>query len=51
MLDRLSFMRFLGLGINDRLPDAKTIWQIRNRFAKAGLVKKLISVAGPTTVP
>ena len=23
--DRLSFMRFLGLGLNDRVPDAKTI--------------------------
>jgi len=24
ILDRLSFMRFLGLGINDPVPDAKT---------------------------
>ena len=24
--DRLSFMRFLGLGIKDKVPDAKTIW-------------------------
>ncbi len=24
--DRLSFMRFLGLGLSDRVPDAKTIW-------------------------
>ena len=23
--DRLSFMRFLGLGLSDRVPDAKTI--------------------------
>jgi transposase, IS5 family len=23
--DRLSFMRFLGLGLGDRVPDAKTI--------------------------
>jgi transposase, IS5 family len=24
--DRLSFMRFLGLGFGDKVPDAKTIW-------------------------
>jgi hypothetical protein len=24
--DRLSFMRFLGLGLSDRVPDARTIW-------------------------
>jgi transposase, IS5 family len=23
--DRLSFMRFLGLGLSDRVPDARTI--------------------------
>jgi len=25
--DRLSFMRFLGLGLSDRIPDARTIWR------------------------
>ncbi|MCP1217340.1 transposase, partial [Acetobacter orientalis] len=29
--DRLSFMRFLGLGLSDRVPDAKTVW-LFNRF-------------------
>ena len=24
--DRLSFMRFLGLSLGDRVPDARTIW-------------------------
>ena len=24
--DRLSFMRFLGLGLEDAVPDAKTLW-------------------------
>ena len=28
--DRLSFMRFLGLGLSDRIPDAKTIWLFRS---------------------
>jgi IS5 family transposase len=27
--DRLSFMRFLGLELEDRVPDAKTVWQFR----------------------
>jgi hypothetical protein len=27
--DRLSFMRFLGLGLADKVPDAKTIWLFR----------------------
>ncbi|GLQ63907.1 hypothetical protein GCM10007867_27530 [Gluconobacter cerinus] len=28
--DRLSFMRFLGLGLSDRVPDAKTVWLVRH---------------------
>src|SRR4051794_25054718 len=27
--DRLSFMRFLGLGLSDRVPNARTIWLFR----------------------
>jgi IS5 family transposase len=39
--DRLSFMRFLGLSIGDRVPDAKTIWLFREELGRAGLVKYL----------
>lgn len=39
--DRLSFMRFLGLAIGDRVPDAKTIWLFREELGCAGLVKRL----------
>jgi transposase, IS5 family len=39
--DRLSFMRFLGLTLGDRVPDAKTIWLFREELGKAGLVKRL----------
>jgi IS5 family transposase len=39
--DRLSFMRFLGLGISDRVPDAKTIWLFREQLGQAKLVKRL----------
>jgi transposase, IS5 family len=33
--DRLSFMRFLGLGLCDTVPDANTIWMFREALTKA----------------
>jgi IS5 family transposase len=39
--DRLSFMRFLGLGLEDRVPDAKTVWLYREGLAQAGKVEEL----------
>ena len=39
--DRLSFMRFLGLGLSDRVPDAKTIWMFRERLTRAGAIDGL----------
>lgn len=39
--DRLSFMWFLGLGLSDRVPDAKTIWLFRERLTKAGAIGPL----------
>ena len=51
ILDRHGFMRFLGLGINDRVPDAKTIWLFRDWFAKAGLVEKLFCLLEPQLNP
>lgn len=36
--DRLSFMRFVGLGLEDTVPDAKTLWLYRETLAKAGAV-------------
>lgn len=39
--DRLSFMRFLGLGLADRTPDAKTIWLYREQLVRAGAMEKL----------
>src|SRR5262245_42082368 len=39
--DRISFMRFLGLGLEDGVPDATTVWLFREALAKAGLVKTL----------
>lgn len=39
--DRLSFMRFLGLGLSDRVPDARTIWLFREKLTKAGVIQVL----------
>jgi len=41
--DRISFMRFLGLSLGDRVPDAKTIWLYRELLGKAGLVDKMFA--------
>src|SRR5215471_6125761 len=38
--DRLSFMRFLGLGLEDRVPDARTIWLFREKLTTAGAIKR-----------
>ena len=39
--DRLSFMRFLGLSLGERVPDAKTIWLFRERLTRAGAIETL----------
>src|ERR687895_1086856 len=33
--DRLSFMRFLGLGLADPVPDANTVWTFREALTRA----------------
>jgi len=44
--DRLSFTRFLRLGIEDRIPDGTTLWSFREALAKAGLIEKLFDRFG-----
>ena len=39
--DRLSFMRFLGLGLADVVPDANTIWTFREALKRADAVDGL----------
>ena len=39
--DRLSFMRFLGLDLSDRVPDARTIWLFREKLTRAGAIGSL----------
>ena len=39
--DRFSFMRFLGLQLEDRVPDSKTVWTFRERLKALNLVEVL----------
>ncbi len=39
--DRLSFMRFLGLELHARVPDAKTIWLFRELLVRAKAIEGL----------
>jgi transposase, IS5 family len=39
--DRLSFMRFVDLGLHDPVPDATTMWLFREHLTRAGAVKTL----------
>jgi IS5 family transposase len=41
IVDRWSFIRFLGLSMNDKVPDAKTIWLFRETLTKAGILDSL----------
>ena len=43
ILDRLSFMPFPGLRINDVVPDAKTIWLFRDQLTTGKLTEKLFA--------
>lgn len=39
--DRLSFQRFLGLNLSDKVPDAKTIWLFRETLSASGVEKDM----------
>lgn len=41
ILDRLSFCRFLGITLNDRVPDEKTVWDFRERLINERLEREL----------
>lgn len=41
--DRISFQRFLGISLGDRVPDAKTIWLFRDTLTKAGVIEALFT--------
>lgn len=43
ILDRLSFMRFLSLGINEKVPDSKTIWLFRKQLEEADILEDIFT--------
>jgi IS5 family transposase len=44
--DRLSFARFLGLGIEEAVPDATTVWRFREQLKALDLIEKLFDRFG-----
>ena len=42
--DRLTWIRFLGLGLGDPVPDANTIWTFREQLTKAGAIERLFAL-------
>lgn len=42
--DRLTFMRFLGLTLTDKVPDEKTIWHFRECLTKSGAIDELYKI-------
>ncbi len=43
MRDRLSFMRFLGLRLEHRVPDARTVWTVKKALIRCGLMGVLFA--------
>ena len=41
--DRLSFQRFLGMGLEGTVPDATTVWLFRERLVKAKAIDRLFA--------
>lgn len=42
--DRLSFMRFIGIGMNDKVLDSRTIWDFENTLAENKVIEELFSM-------
>jgi IS5 family transposase len=42
--DRLTWIRFLGLGLGDPVPDANTIWTFREALTKGGAIERLFAL-------
>ena len=42
--DRLTWMRFLGLGLGDPVPDANTIWTFREALTRTGAIQRLFAL-------
>lgn len=43
IVDRLSFRRFAGLSLQDRVPDHATLWRFRTELAQDGLIERVFA--------
>lgn len=41
--DRLSFQRFLGISLDERIPDETTFWRFRNRLQDTGVLAEVFA--------
>ena len=41
--DRLSFSRFIGVGLAGDIPDSRTVWAFRDALKEHGLMDKLFA--------
>jgi IS5 family transposase len=44
LADRLSFRRFIGLGLSERVPDHSTLWRFREQLAESGLAERAFAL-------
>jgi IS5 family transposase len=42
--DRLSFRRFLGVSLSERLPDHCSLWRFRQQLAESGLAERAFTI-------
>ena len=42
--DRISFQRFIGLTLGERVPDAKTIWLFRDTLTQSGMIRDIFAM-------
>jgi IS5 family transposase len=42
--DRLSFRRFLGVALSERLPDHSSLWRFREQLAASGLAEQAFAI-------
>jgi transposase, IS5 family len=43
LFDRVSFLSFAGLSLEDETPDHATLWRFRQKLAEAGLIERLFA--------
>lgn len=44
LADRLSFRRFIGFSLTEKVPDHATLWRFRERLAKSGLAARAFAL-------